>query len=68
MCGTSLSNEEAAKIIFEKFKERLMEGKVVDIGIYAEGVQPYLMMMTIEKDGRRTHLTFKEAPKIDGAY
>lgn len=59
---------DAATPIFNRLKEELLDGKVIDIGVRYEARQPYLSILVIEKDGKQYELTFDRAPKINGGY
>jgi hypothetical protein len=61
-------SEEAAKPIFEQFKEELLGGIVTDFGVSYEARQPWLSLIVVEKDGKKYWLTFDSAPKINGGY
>ena len=61
-------SDKAATIIHDRLSSELLGGKVVDIGVQTDARQPYLCLLTIEKDGEQYQIWFSSPPKINGGY
>lgn len=59
---------ESAKVVIKEAHELLLGGTVVDVGIRTDNLQPFIALLSIEKDGRRHIVMFDQPPKVDGRY